>query len=149
MPAMLSEDMKAINRYFMEQAQIKTPAAEKVKQEWMKFWKETERTLTWYSQDEYDAARNLKHKFDLANTTNAAEKASVKEQQAKGITSEEMRGETRRAGTSGDYLEDPKPLIPTSWKVGAVAGIGLVAVGVFGKKLLGMTPLGKIAKFLP
>lgn len=148
MPAMLAKDMEAINRYFMEQVTIKTPAAEAIKQDWMKWWNDHKRDWTWYSQEEYDYARNRKHDFDKANATSPAELAHVKSVQAKGMTSEEMRGETRRAGTAGDYVEPPKPLIPTKWKVGVGVGAGLVVVGVFGKKLLGMTPLGRLAKLL-
>jgi len=149
MPAMLGADMEAINKFFMETAKVQTPAAENVKQEWMKFWKETERSLTWYTQQEYDDARNLRNRFNVANTTSAAAAATIKAQQASGVTSEEMRGETRRAGTEGSYLEEEKPWIPTSWKVGGLIGVGLIATGVFAKKILALTPYGKFTKYLP
>jgi hypothetical protein len=148
-PGSHHEDMEAINRYFMQQVTVKTPEAEKVKQEWMKWWNDNHRTVLDYSTEEFDTARNYKHKFDLANEPTRAGKAQIAAQQASGLTSEEAMGETRRAGTAGQYLEPEKPLIPTAWKVGAVVGVGLITVGVFGKKLLGMTPLGKLAKLLP
>jgi hypothetical protein len=148
MPALLKADMEAINRYFMEQVTIKTPAAEVVKQEWMRWWEDHKRDWTWYTQEEFDHARNEKHKLDQANATTAAELKQVKLVQAKGMTSEEMRGETRRAGTTGEYVEPPKPLIPTKWKVGAGIAAGVVVAGVIAKKVMGFTPLGKLAKFL-
>lgn len=148
MPAMLAADMEAINKYFMETAVVKTEAAEKIKQEWMRWWADHRRSITWYSTEEFDFARNLRNKFNLANTTNTKEKKEEQARQARALTSEETRGETRRAGTSGMYLEEEKPLIPTSWKVGAAVGVGLVTLGVFGKQILKMTPAGKLLKFL-
>jgi hypothetical protein len=148
-PGSHHEDMEAINRYFMQQATVKTPEAEKVKQEWMKWWNDNKRSVLDYTTEEFDTARNTKHRFDVANETTHAGKAAVVAQQARGLTSEEAMGETRRAGTAGQFLEEEKPLIPTSWKVGAAVGVGLVALGVFGKKLLALTPAGKLAKFLP
>lgn len=142
-------DMEAINRYFMQQAAIKTPAAEKLKQEWMKWWKENQRSWLDYTVEEFDTARNMKHKFDVANEPTQAGKAQVAAQQARALTSEEAMGETRRAGTAGQYIEEEKPLIPTSWKVGAMVGVGLITVGIFGKKLLSMTPAAKLIKYLP
>jgi hypothetical protein len=149
MPAMLKDNMEAINRYFMEQATVKTAAAEKVKQQWMQFWKDTKRDWTWYSQDEYDKARNLKHKFDDANAITVADKKAASDQRQKGLTSEELKGETKRAGTSGMFLEEEEPFIPTKWKVAGMVGIGLVAAGVFAKKILALTPYGRLSRFLP
>ena len=149
MSVMLKDNMEAINRYFMEQITVKTSAAEKVKQEWMQYWKDTKRDWTWYSQDEYDKARNLKHKFDTANAVTTAERNAATAQRTTGLTSEQLRGETKRSGTSGMYLEEEEPLIPTKYKVIGAVGIGLLTVGVFAKKILGMTPYGKLARFLP
>ena len=141
------DNMEAINKYFMETAKIKTAAAEKLKREWMVWWKEHK---GWsYSDDEYDEARNMRNKFNLANAVSAMDHATVAETIARGVTSEEAEGETRRAGTEGMFVEEEKPWIPTSWKVGAVVGMGLVAVGVFGKKLLALTPAAKFIKYLP
>lgn len=154
MPAMLSADMEAINKYFMENVVVKTAAAEKIKQEWMKWWNDHRRNSAipgpwnWYTQEEFDYARNERNRFNDANAVTKADKQAAVDQRSKGLTTEELRGETKRAGTSGMYVEPEKPLIPTSWKVGAAVGVGLITVGVFGKKLLGMTPLGKLAKFL-
>jgi hypothetical protein len=147
MAMLLKDNMEAINRYFME-GKVRTAAAEKVKQEWMRYWKDTKRDWTYYNQEEYDQARNIKHKFDLANATSSAERTHVAFVQATGMTSEEMKGETRRAGTKGDYLVDPQPLVPTSWKFGAIVGVALIGVGVFGKQLLKLTPLGRLARIL-
>jgi hypothetical protein len=150
MPAMLKDNMEAINRYFMQQVTVKTAAAEKVKQEWMQYWKDTKRDWTWYSQEEYDKARNLRNKFDLANAVTAEAKVAVAAHQAAGQGStEEQRGETRRSGTSGMFLEEEEPLIPTAWKAGAIIGVSLITIGVFAKQLLKLTPYGKLARFLP
>ena len=143
----LSEDMEAINRYFMEQVKVQTPAAEKVKQEWMKWWADNSGDL-WYSEAQFDVARNLKKKFDLANAKSNTEREQIKEIHARGITAEELRGETRRSGTDGMFLEEEKPLIPTSWKVTAGIGAGLFFVGMFAKKLFANTPLGRLTKLL-
>ncbi len=145
---MRDDDMEAINRYFMETAVIKTPAAEKLKKEWMVWWKDNK---TWwgYSDEQFNTARNMRSRFNLANTKTAAEQAQVAATIARGSTSEEAQGETRTAGTDGLHVEEEEPWIPTSWKVGALVGVGLVAVGVFGKKLLAMTPAAKFIKYLP
>jgi len=148
MPSGAAEDMEAINRYFMEQTKIRTPAAEAIKQEWMKWWMENKRDWSWYSQEEYDFARNMRKKLDLANATTEAQRDEIRETHARGITSEELKGETRRAGTDGMYIEPEKPFIPTSWKVAAGVGTGLVILGVFAKKILANTPLGRLAKLL-
>jgi hypothetical protein len=149
MPALLKENMEAVNRYFME-GKVRTAAAEKVKQEWMAFWKDVKRDWTWYTQEEYDKARNLRKKYDLANAPTAQAKQVVTDhyRNAQGTT-EQSRGETRRSGTEGDYLVESDPIIPTAWKVGAVVAVGLVAVGAFGKQLLKLTPYGRLARFLP
>lgn len=149
MPPMLSANMEAINKFFMETAVVKTPTAEKIKQEWMRWWNDNRRTLTWYSTEEYDFARNMRNRFNDANAVTKKEKQAAVDQRAKGITSEELRGETKRAGTTGMYVEEEEPIIPTKWKVAAIIGVGLVGVGVFGKKLLAMTPAGRLAKYLP
>ncbi len=145
-----ASDMDAINRYFMQGVPVKTPAAEKVKREWMLYWKEIKKDWGGYTDEEYDKARNLRNKFNLANTVTKAENLSVAAQiaAAKGET-EEQYGETRRSGTSGMFLEEEEPIIPTAWKVGAVIGVGLITAGVFAKKILAFTPYGKLARFLP
>jgi len=150
MPSQLSDNMNAINRYFMEQVTIRTPAAERVKQEWMAWWKENKRDWTWYTQDEYDHARNLRNKLNLANAKSDAERVSVAAHiaTAKGSTEEQM-GEVRRSGTSGMFYEEPEPLIPTAWKVAAVVGTGLITLGVFAKQIIRLTPYGRFAKYLP
>lgn len=153
MPAMLKQDMEAINRYFMEQVKIVTPAAEKVKQEWIVWWRNNKRDWSWYTQEEYDHARNMRNNLMLANAPTSAKKAEVAAYIASAkLTTEEIRGETRRSGTSGMYYEEPpppEPIIPTRWKVAAGVGASLVVAGVFAKKLLMLTPYGRIARFLP
>ena len=141
------DNMEAINKYFMETAKVRTAKAEVLKKEWMVWWKEHK---GWsYSDDEYDTARNMRNTFNLANAVSAQDHAKVAETLARGTTSEEAAGETRRAGSDGMFVEDEKPWIPTSWKVAAITGVALVTVGVFGKKLLSLTPAAKLIKYLP
>lgn len=145
---MRDDDMEAINKFFMETAKVKTPAAEKIKKEWMAWWKE-HKTWWGYSDEEFDTARNMRNKFNLANASTFTEQNRVAATIATGTTSEEAQGETRRAGTEGMFTEEEEQWIPTSWKVGAVVGVGLIAVGVFAKKLLALTPAAKFIKHLP
>lgn len=144
-----SADLEAINKYFMETIVIKTPAAEKIKKEWMTWWRENKRDWTSYSDEEYAHARNMRNRLNLANSTTVKEKAHVEQAIKTGLTTEEMKGETRTAGTDGMHDEEEEPLIPTSVKVWALVGAGLITLGIFGKKLLGMTPAAKLVKYLP
>ena len=137
MPSMLAADMDAINKYMMT-TPVRTAAAERVKIEWMRFWEVTQRDFLWYSQEEFDAARNLRNKFNLANTVTPEQKKAVEDTMRTGLTGEEVRGDTRRATTEGSYLEPEQSIvefhIPTSWKVfGAIGAIALGA-GWYAKK---------------
>lgn len=150
MPAMLKDNMEAINRYFMQGVTVKTAAAEKIKKEWMQFWKDAKRDWTWYTQEEYDKARNMRNRFDLANAVSKDQKVAVAAYQAAGQGStEEQYGETRRSGTEGMFLEEEEPLIPTAWKAGAIIGVGLITAGMFAKQILRLTPYRRLARFLP
>lgn len=131
MPAMLNANMEAINKYIME-SNVKTEKADKIKVEWIRYWESIKRDWTWYSQEEFDKARNYRDRFNLANTTSKAEETAVKETMRQGVSSEAARGETERRTTSGSYLEEEKPLvdfnIPLSWKIGG--GITAAILGV-------------------
>ena len=151
MPVLLKDDMEAINRFFMEGTVVKTREAEKIKQEWIKWWKDNKRDWTWYTQEEYDHARNIRNRFHMANAVTSEQKTEVAAYIASAkLTREELQGETRRAGTTGYYLEEPDPVVPTSWKAAATIGAGLVITGMFAKRILMLHPYGRVvSKILP
>lgn len=129
---MLNADMEAINKYIME-TNVKTSKADAVKLEWIKYWESIKRDWSWYSQEEFDKARNFRDRFNITNATSKAEETAVKEQMKSGVSAEKAMGETERRTTSGSYLEEPKPLIdfniPLGWKIGA--GLTALAAGLF------------------
>jgi len=96
------DDLEAINRYF-ETVGVKTAAAKAVKQSWAKWWKQNRRSWLDYSEEEYNAARSMRNKFDLANASTAAEKAVV--QQHQGVKRTIMRP-TLKKGMSGKKGSD-------------------------------------------
>lgn len=106
-------NIEAINEYVMN-APLKTSAGAKARDKWLE-WHDN---LGWYdkgfpSLQVYDRARNLKHAFDLANAPTPAAKEAVKESMKTSLTSEELRGETKRTTSEGGYLEPPEE--PTPW----------------------------------
>jgi len=131
-----SANIDAINRYMSAQNPL-TPAASKAKDEW-RIWHDN---LGWYDKTfpsvaVYDHARNLRNKFNVANTISAAEKAAVIAVQQMGLSSEELRGEPDRRLESGGYSEprDKEPFFPLRVKIAAAAiGAALVAVTVVKK----------------
>ena len=128
---MLNADMEAINKYIME-TNGKSSKAESIKAEWIRYWESIKRDWSWYSQEEFDKARNFRDRFNLANVTSKAEETAVKEQMRSGVSAERARGETERRTSSGSYLEEEKPLvdfnIPLSWKIGA--GVSALVLGL-------------------
>ncbi len=138
MPAMLAANMEAINKYIME-APVRTAKAQAVQIEWIKFWKEHEKSILWYSDDEYDQARNIKHNFDLANATSSSEQQAAKDQASQGLTSEELRGNVRRSTRDGTYIVDDEPFVPTRVTVAAVGILGLIGIGWLGMKYYNLT----------
>lgn len=126
-----SANIAAINTYVMTQP-LKTAEAGIVRNEWLKFHE----ALGWTgrafpSVEDYDKARNIRNRFNDAQAVTQAEKTAAVEQKLKGLTSEELRGETRRTTTEGGYLEDEasggEPWLPTKTKV--ALGIGALVVG--------------------
>ena len=96
--------------------------------------------LSWYdrqfdTQNLWNRARNYRNDFNTANAgLDPAKRAVVMEVITKGQTSEDAMGEPPAARTSGGrfVVEGPagsKPLIPTSYKIAAVAaGAGVVTI---------------------
>ena len=137
-----SADMQAINKYMMETA-IVNPDAQKIKDQWIAWWNQHQNDLYW-STDDFNTARNMRNNFNVANTKSAQEAADVKQQIATGVTEEEARGETKTANTSGMFYQEPKPLIPTKWKIFAVAVAGVYGAAYVAKKVFTHTPVGMV-----
>ena len=139
MPALLKDDMEAINSYIMTSA-IKTKAADNIKTEWIKWWADHERSWTWYSQEEYDTARNFRTRFNNANAVTTAEKEAAKRQATTGITKEETKGGVRRTTSEGVYIVPDEPLVSTSVKVGLFTALVIGVLG-WGAKILYIDPI--------
>jgi len=135
-------DFAAINEYLMTTPIINS-AAEKIKQDWMAWW-HSHNNDWYYTEDDYNHARNTRNQFNIANTATPAEQAEVKAQIATGVTTEEMKGQTKTAGTTGMFYEEPKPLIPTKWKVFGLITAGVIGAGYVVKKAFAHTPLGAV-----
>lgn len=137
-----AEDMDAINVYFHTQP-VKTPAAQKLKDQWIINWDK----ISWWDKNfygpVYDWARNRRNEFDTANATTPAEQAKVVERQKTGVSTEEMQGLPDRRLSSGQYVDPPppgkEPFVPTRVKVAAgIAGAAFVAL--WGLKKLYIDP---------
>ncbi len=124
-------NIDAINTYVMTQP-LKTAEAGIVRNEWLRFHE----ALGWTgrnfpSVEDYDKARNIRNRFNDAQAVTAKEKEAVVESRLTGLTTEELRGETRRTLADGSYLEDEasggEPWLPTKTKI--ALGIGALAFG--------------------
>jgi len=121
------EDMDAINRFMMN-TPFKTSAAEKLHNDWLRWYD----ALSWYdrnySTNTYDAARNRRNAFLAANATTAAEQQAADTVKRTGLTTEEMFGKTKRITSKGEFPETDDSFLnqlPT-W---AKWGIGITVVG--------------------
>lgn len=140
-----ADDIDAINRYIVY-ATIKTKEAGKIKDEWIR-WHDT---LSWWdknmNQGVFDEARNKRNRFDIANSTSAAERESVKQRQQTGLSTEETQGGTRRVLSSGQYDTPSEPLVPTSFKAGVALTVAVAALGYTAFKLYSPTLPLKLLK---
>jgi hypothetical protein len=138
------DDIKAIQRYFAD-TPAKTPKAVSIKDEFIK-WHDG---LWFYSEADWDKARNYRNEYNLANATTAVEKAAVQTVLKTGQSAEQLQGRVDRrlstgmlpGGTAGTGLHN-------SWNIAAltVGALGLlggagVAFG-FGKLILGAKVAG-------
>lgn len=124
-----ADNIAAINTYIMTQP-LKTAEAGIVRNEWLKFHEKLGWTgRNFPSVQDYDSARNIRNRFNDAQATTVAEKMAAADQRTRGLTSEELRGETRRTTTDGGYLEEEasggEPWLPTKTKI--ALGVGAVA----------------------
>lgn len=127
-----NEDMEAINRY-MREAIPATKEGRLALADWDSWWV----TLDWWdknvSTEAFDKARNLFHKFVVANQPTQQGKESIKEVLARGITTEEIEGNPRRSDEEGNFPEPTSEIVKTGTWIGAALGVSVligVAVGV-------------------
>jgi hypothetical protein len=129
------EDLDAINAYIAGKKPADlTPAAIRLRDQWIAWFNDLGFWARNFDSNNYNIARNKKRAFDLANAKTAEERAVIKKVQAGGVTTEEMSGKPTILG-SGGFVEEPKPLIPTQYKVAAAAAAGITLAGVVAKKL--------------
>ncbi len=125
-----ADDMDAIRVYF-NNTQAITPEAVKIKDEFNVWFDK----LWWVEKTtsaNYDLARNMRNRFNLANVKTPVERAAVVNSLKTGTSSEELKGEVRRVQSDGMLpgpVTPPKdPIIPREWLVGGIVVIGLSAV---------------------
>lgn len=126
------EDLEAINAYIAGTKTL-TPAAAKLKNDWVKWWNENVKDSFWnrnFDENTFNVAREKRNAFNLANASTPAEKQAVKETVARGLTVEETRGEADPRDAEGHFYVEPEPLIPAQYKV--AVGVGVVATVALG-----------------
>lgn len=129
------EDIDAISRYITSQP-IRTDTARQLKDDWIRwrdglsFWDRN------FDGSTYDLARNKKLAFDRANAVTAQQKQAVETVAKTGLSTEQMQGKEDRRTSTGEYAIQPKPIIPTEYKV-AIAVVGAGAVLLFAHALPG------------
>jgi hypothetical protein len=125
-----SDNMEAIAQY-MGAEKPQTAEATKIRDDFVKWYD----GLWWYEKTEqsnYDLARNLRNRYNIANALTAADKAQVENVIKTGLTTEDFMNEPDRRDSKGMLpgpTEVPKtPLIPTPWLIGlgVVAGLTIV-----------------------
>jgi hypothetical protein len=125
-----SDNMEAIAQY-MGAEKPQTAEATKIRDEFVVWYDK----LWWYektSQANYDLARNMRNRYNIANALTAADKAQVQDVIKNGLTTEDFMGEPDRRTSSG-MLPGPDrppkdPFIPTPWLIGLGVVAGLVVV---------------------
>lgn len=134
-----SQDIQAIDVY-IKGAPLNTEDAAEVHDEWVAWhnglgW--------WVTEEDYDRARNIRNRFNLANAMTNAERVHVQNVIQSGWTTEEMAGGTSRALSDGMYRE---PLISSTTKnLLAVTAV----VGFAGWVALKLSPIRQaVARFL-
>lgn len=127
----ISKNMSAIRAMF-DTVQVNTPGAQSIKNDFVRWYDD----LSWFDkrlQSNYDLARNLRNRFDLANATTPEAKAAVQTVLTTGLSTEQLQGQPDRRDETG-MLPGPKvppkpPLVPTPVLIAgaAVAGLAFVA----------------------
>lgn len=128
-----NQDMDAINKAIAVTPST-NPQATALKDSWIRWWD----NLSWYERNidtpTYDEARNRRNAFFLANAPQE-QKEAVEHVIQSGMTTEEQEGHTKRADSTGHFPQEDAPLIPTQYKIVAIATGAGVGVLVLLKKL--------------
>lgn len=129
-----ADNLTAIDQYFHTQVK-NTNEATNLFNQWVAWFN----ALGWYdksfTQATYDEARNRRNAFDLANAQSDEEIAAIQERMKTGITSEEASGQVDRRDSSGNYILQKPPWVPTwIWYAGGgfialVTGVTVVVAG--------------------
>jgi hypothetical protein len=113
-----ADDIDAINQY-VTSTPIRTPAAQTLRDQWIK-WIDTRSSYDRnFDRATFDAARNKRFDFELANALSEEEREQIRRVRAEGLSAEEMQGEADRRMTGGRYTEAS----PAS--AGTLIGIGV------------------------
>lgn len=128
------KNLAAIHLYIMGNKPLNSTAL-KLQDDWVAWYA----PLTWY-QKNFDTAIgaegiNRRNAFMRANVQSAVEKQKVDEFLKKVPITDPVTGKPTMATSTGDRVVPPKPLIPTTYKVVAVATAAGVSVLVLLKKL--------------
>lgn len=123
---LLNDNMKAIKSFF-DDAKAVTPQAASIKDKFLKWYD----SLWWFSQSDYDLARNQRNSFNLANTVAIEEKKAVEEVMKTGLSTEEMQNEPDRRLESGMLPGPTKPPIKIPTVVWIVVGMTAGVIVLF------------------
>lgn len=118
------DNVEAIDRY-IKNAPLNTKAAGAIRDEWTRFFDEF--SWSYATQEQYDRARNLRNRFNLANAVTQSDKEQVLHVMQTGLTTEELAGGTSRRLIDGSYIE---PLLTAETKAKLVFG-GVIIAGAF------------------
>lgn len=129
-------DLEAINDFFHRPENApRTSKAKLVFNDWVTWW-EANRGNWWFSQAEYDHARNLRNDYNRANAVTAEQKKQVEAVITTGVSSEQAQGETDRRNASGGFVEAPPGATRKWWFWPAVASGATAVAVVVGPKLV-------------
>ena len=102
-----AENIAAIERYIGEQEPARTPAAVKVRDDFLRYTSSLGAWSRNFETGAYDRVRNFKLEFNRANAVTTAEKQAVEDQALRGLSSEQLRGEADRRTSDGTYIPAP------------------------------------------
>lgn len=133
-----AEDIEAINDFFHRSENApRTPEARAAFNAWVKWYEDTKPgAFGWWSDADFDHARNLRNAYNRANAVTAKEKENVERVITTGMSTEQMQGETDRRDASGNIVEQPPGLAHSPWFWPAVAAGGTAVLLLAGPKLV-------------
>ncbi len=126
------DNIEAIND-FMHRQSPQTPAAAIAFNDWVQWYEATKPgLLSFWSDADFDHARNLRNAFNRANAVTTAEKKQVEQVITTGQSAEQSAGETDRRNAQGNIEEQPPGVTHEWWFWPAIAlgsGVLLATVG--------------------